>query len=323
MICMSDSFACYSPNRMAALVRLLSSSDHNRTFLLKLLPNILYNFEKYVTTSTCVVETVIECLDAGAEPNDVARVVVPEIARNLHGSCTVDLCVRLLLMVAERVDDVRIFDNALLFDALLAIGRSEAALRIAYIVGAGKLLPESLETLVVHAFTRIWKRRMCNQLCLLVTEQCLEGAFADEWRVRCIRPACKLRAHAWAARFGNFWTLMLNTNSFQAVFSLFVSCLLDDFVRIVKIHQSRGRAGWDTVWKHLCRHWPGRTISATRTPSGNFTCPITLNLCSHPALASDGHVYERDAIIEHVLRNGWISPMTRAQLEFHLTPVYV
>jgi len=55
----------------------------------------------------------------------------------------------------------------------------------------------------------------------------------------------------------------------------------------------------------------------------SFICPITMSLMKSPVMASDGHSYERDAIQEHIRRQGANakSPSTGERLAHHnLTP---
>ena len=55
----------------------------------------------------------------------------------------------------------------------------------------------------------------------------------------------------------------------------------------------------------------------------SFICPITMSLMKSPVIASDGHSYERDAIQEHIRRQGAIakSPSTGERLAHrNLTP---
>ena len=70
----------------------------------------------------------------------------------------------------------------------------------------------------------------------------------------------------------------------------------------------------------LCALWPerlapllGRPPSARAAAPDAPECPITLAPCVDPVCASDGYVYERDAILTHIA-NGGASPMTRAEL---------
>lgn len=45
------------------------------------------------------------------------------------------------------------------------------------------------------------------------------------------------------------------------------------------------------------------------------TCPITLERAVDPVTASDGHVYERLALVTHMLTRGATSPLTREHLD--------
>ena len=73
---------------------------------------------------------------------------------------------------------------------------------------------------------------------------------------------------------------------------------------------------------HLRRHWPAATqplaLGAVAARADAPECPITLQPCAHPVVASDGHAYERDALLRHLVANGPTSPLTRQPLEYHL-----
>lgn len=74
------------------------------------------------------------------------------------------------------------------------------------------------------------------------------------------------------------------------------------------------------------RLWPtrfGPVFDATWTRSETQTtereCPITLEPMVDPVVASDGHVYERDAILTHLLKND-TSPLTRETMDYTVVP---
>ena len=48
-------------------------------------------------------------------------------------------------------------------------------------------------------------------------------------------------------------------------------------------------------------------------------CPITLEPCVDPVVASDGHTYERAAILQ-VIADTACSPLTRARLDERVVP---
>ena len=63
--------------------------------------------------------------------------------------------------------------------------------------------------------------------------------------------------------------------------------------------------------------YPSVTIESSRGDEPDYTCPITLESCAEPVVASDGHTYERMAIVRHMLAPGQtLSPMTRERLEY-------
>lgn len=76
----------------------------------------------------------------------------------------------------------------------------------------------------------------------------------------------------------------------------------------------------------LERIWPSKMKSsvggeATTTTMSLHSCPITLERCNDPVIASDGHIYERDAIMCH-MTSSMRSPLTRESLKPILFPVH-
>lgn len=75
------------------------------------------------------------------------------------------------------------------------------------------------------------------------------------------------------------------------------------------------------AWKALCTKLQALTLEPTSTNSRTeVTCPITLDGCVTPVVASDGHTYERHAIIKHFSFNGMLSPMTKERVTYDLYP---
>ena len=54
--------------------------------------------------------------------------------------------------------------------------------------------------------------------------------------------------------------------------------------------------------------------STEHEPPDNLRCPITFELMNHPVVCKDGRTYERNAIIDWIVREG-TSPFTRETLE--------
>lgn len=73
----------------------------------------------------------------------------------------------------------------------------------------------------------------------------------------------------------------------------------------------------------LERIWPSKMKSSVgaATTMSLHSCPITLERCNDPVIASDGHIYERDAIMGH-MTSSMRSPLTRESLKPILFPVH-
>ncbi|MEC7000502.1 MAG: U-box domain-containing protein, partial [Actinomycetota bacterium] len=73
---------------------------------------------------------------------------------------------------------------------------------------------------------------------------------------------------------------------------------------------------WNIV--DLKRAYPSEWSS----PVTRCTCPITLQAMQRPVVASDGHTYERRALIDHIVRNGAVSPVTRQRISYDVYSNY-
>jgi len=110
----------------------------------------------------------------------------------------------------------------------------------------------------------------------------------------------------------------------RAIFSRFVSS-----ARQNSTTHTNKRIDHGTSWQQICvivrATWPakvGDTFDALKlhppkTCTTSVICPITQEKIRSPVVASDGHTYERDAIME-VLCTSTISPLTREPLRLFL-----
>ena len=57
-----------------------------------------------------------------------------------------------------------------------------------------------------------------------------------------------------------------------------------------------------------------KTSDSPVQQGGNLVCPITLDVYRDPVLATDGHIYERTAIVRWIQQQG-TSPLTREPLD--------
>lgn len=66
---------------------------------------------------------------------------------------------------------------------------------------------------------------------------------------------------------------------------------------------------------------PSHLLEDSSALPGEFFCPITWEVMTDPVLATDGHTYEREAIIQWFKSGHRTSPMTKQKLEcFLLVP---
>ena len=124
----------------------------------------------------------------------------------------------------------------------------------------------------------------------------------------------------WNPRLATILSYQLDTTSVEFVVLLQKKNKLDD---LVKSAFSRTDSSWCAVRRLLYHHWPEQisiimgfsdeTQIATRN-----CCPITQTPMARPVVASDGHTYERDAIVQHITTLGLWSPVTRVSITYNL-----
>jgi hypothetical protein len=81
-------------------------------------------------------------------------------------------------------------------------------------------------------------------------------------------------------------------------------------------------AAWEATARRVRLLCEGEERAEGRASASAHTCPITLDACRDPVAASDGHVYERSAIVSHMIRNGVWSPLTREPIDYTLVPLF-
>lgn len=129
----------------------------------------------------------------------------------------------------------------------------------------------------------------------------------------------------WPAFLGPLMAHALITTSVRFVVVMEILGKLAPFVRCVHDHATSD-CHWRIVRAALRRAWPAKVhdeevvsvIEEEGDAQDAFLCPITMERMRHPCVASDGHTYERDAILQHLVRNGFVSPITRQPLTDHL-----
>ena len=83
----------------------------------------------------------------------------------------------------------------------------------------------------------------------------------------------------------------------------------------------RLREKWKAVGRLLHEHWPEEAVEESAGHTAAI-CPITLDTMRRPVVASDGHTYERTAILRHLVAcvGRPTSPLTRQPMTYHLVP---
>ena len=149
----------------------------------------------------------------------------------------------------------------------------------------------------------------------------LEAAAARaEWRPRLAALALSLaRRRAWKREHGRLAANLLAGASVALVLRMHHAGTLRDFVGAAA-HYARGKGHDSRAWReareHLRRHWPAAVGDAAADAVTQHECPITLQPMRRPAVASDGHTYERDALLAHLAADPRaVSPVTREPLE--------
>lgn len=165
-------------------------------------------------------------------------------------------------------------------------------------------------------------------------------AVCAEWHTLLSDWVLSLSRYGWPPFLGTLLLHMLSTTSVAFLIALHNGDKLDLLIRRAHEHAEtmachvrngdseiqRSFAPWTTVQGRLRFLWPARFSEVLGVPSHgdtapttNYECPITLQRCVHPVVASDGHTYERDALLEYIAAHKVpLSPMTKAPLSFHV-----
>lgn len=133
-----------------------------------------------------------------------------------------------------------------------------------------------------------------------------------------------VRKGGWFEECGEFLAAMLRGTSVRLILDLDSRGFLDSLV--VSAHAfALSAAIWREVLSELRRQWPARATGlappVSERPVTRTLCPITLERMIYPVVASDGHAYERDAIMRHLATHPRrLSPLTQQPLGDHLFP---
>lgn len=119
------------------------------------------------------------------------------------------------------------------------------------------------------------------------------------------------------------FTEMIKGTSVKFLVHLYKTNLLDELIR--KAKESRTSQARATL-RHLAKQWPSLLQNECEQRGyAHHECPITLFPCRNPVMASDGRIYERDAIMQVFIGDKFPvrSPVTCQIISYDLIDVYV
>lgn len=190
--------------------------------------------------------------------------------------------------------------------------------KIMFLLEAGELYEETplVEDLFVSCVSSMARRS---------TEDVLK------WMERMLRFNTELRTEryviytselwrtGWPVQLGPVLAHLLDTSNVALVVEWEKYGKLESLIHASQTHKT---IEWRAV-RGLLRHlYPARVRFALNeahvAPSDNdrteCMCPITLERIVNPVILSDGHTYERDAIMRHFASSGFVSPLTRQRV---------
>lgn len=151
-------------------------------------------------------------------------------------------------------------------------------------------------------------------------------ATSMEWHPHMSEWVVALARYGWPPMFGTLVAKMLTTPSVHFVVAMERQKRLASLIRMSHRHASEGPGAesWRVVRGRLRIVWPSRFAAVLNLPdvcktcaTTAYECPITLQACVYPTVASDGHTYERDALLRLMVENlRPVSPVTKAPLLF-------
>ena len=176
-----------------------------------------------------------------------------------------------------------------------------------------RLILDKCTTILRSGFTDAEVRRNA----LIILERCV-----SEWYSVISDVLTNVSFTAWRDDLGTLLASMLSSTSVELVLSLESVNNLDS---LIVFASKRDDKVWKSVLTLLRLQWPQKVASVLNEPTcthvmTTLTCPITLQECVYPVVASDGHTYERDALMRHMGKCGAVSPITREAISYHMFP---
>ena len=296
-------------------------------------------------------------IDHGGRVESIAAAVVPAIvricgARSTHVKAMCALLVEIARVVPSHLIDAQLFHGL--------ANHVAVAPDVIDVILAGSLWDvDAVDVIfpVVIQCVRVMIRNMrypagrrapvdcaMQYKALELLERC---ASTVHWRPLLVPHVVAIGRRGWPVSMGQLMAHALSDTSVEIVLRLEWAMRLEPLVEAAGTFADHNLA-WRAVRGLLRTKWPARvgaieplggagascaaTLArvrdgcqkkveeATGATEDAYSCPITLAPFVHPVVASDGHTYERDALMQHLALSGMISPMTKSKLSFHVFP---
>jgi len=198
------------------------------------------------------------------------------------------------------------------------MSRSDRRERIMFIVSAGELFTETplVEDVFVSLTRLATETRLTTQHTGVFVDMELILRFNHELRAeRFVVHTSDLWRTGWPTELGPVLAHLLDTSNVALVVEWTRTGRLPS---LILCSQRRKTPEWRAVSARLRHLVPGIVRSTLDEPyappvhgRSECTCPITLDRIDNPVSISDGHTYERDAIMRYFASAGFVSPLTR------------
>ena len=228
-----------------------------------------------------------------------------------------DQCLDLLVFMCSTCRDL-VRDRTLFRNLATYIESPQHREKIMFLLEAGELYEETplVEDLFVSCVSSVARRSTEDVLQWM--EQMLR--FNTDLRTeRYVIYTSELWRTGWPVNLGPVVAHLLDTSNVALVVEWEKYGKLESLIHASQTHKT---IEWRAV-RGLLRHlYPARVRLALNEahvapPDNDRTecmCPITLERIVNPVILSDGHTYERDAIMRHFASSGFVSPLTRQRV---------
>ena len=225
------------------------------------------------------------------------------------------------LLAADETRDLAISSRALADFSAEAEHHAAVALDLAY---DGEL--DSAPVYYAHAFANVALRRMTTTRSAAV----LLERFARRAHWAPYLAPYVAEVHLAVACQGGVVRALLSHSSVDYLVALARNGRLAHVVRFCSRMAEAEAGDWAAALELLRRGWPGAVsdvLNVVVPPGGArdaaaHTCPVTLERCVLPTVASDGRIYERDALMRVLAQDDPRSPITREPLALVAIPLY-